>query len=226
MARFHHAALFTLFVSLLTLAGCNIIGAGAILADKIVPSKIEAQYKGLANQSVGIMVWCDRGIRIDYPSIQLDCATSIQNKLLAAKKGEAKELQETKFPVPTASIARYQAQYPQSQSRPITEVAPHLANHTGITRLVYIEIEGFSTRPAPGVDLFRGSMYGSIRVVEIKDGKAHPVYEESDVHASYPKKSPEEGTPNLNDYKVYIGTLDEFTTEIAKRFFTHDDDEE
>jgi len=227
MHRFlRHSALLTLLAATLTLAGgCNIIGAGAVLADKIVPAKVEPQYKGLAGQSVAVMVWSDRGIRIDYPSIQIDCATSIQNKLLAAQKDKSKELKETKFPVLPASIARYQAKYPQTQSRPIAEVAPHLANRTGLTRLIYVEIEGFSTRPAPGVDLFRGSMAGSVKVIEIKDGKARDVYEESDVHAAFPKKAPEEGTPNLDDQKIYGGTLNEFTTEIVKRFVTHEEDD-
>jgi hypothetical protein len=76
------------------------------------------------------------------------------------------------------------------------------------------------------VDLFRGSMSGSIKVLDIKDGKARAVYEESDVHAAFPKKSPQEGTPNANDTRIYIGTVNEFTTEVVKRFITHEDDDE
>ncbi|HZZ43870.1 MAG TPA: hypothetical protein VFE58_13115 [Tepidisphaeraceae bacterium] len=218
--------LLALLFPLPALTGCNIIGAGAVLADKIVPSKTDAQYKGLAGQSVGVMVWCDRGIRIDYPAIQIDCATSIQNKLSTAQKADVKELKDTKFPVPAPSIARYQFDNPQSQSRPITEVAPHLANKTGLTRLIYVEIDGFSTRPAPGVELFRGSMTGSVHVIDIKDGKARAVYDESDVHAAFPKKSPEEGSPNLDDQKVYMGTMNEFTTQIARRFVSYEDDDD
>lgn len=207
------------------LVGCNIVGAGAVVANRIVPQKVEPQYKGLAGQSVAVMIWAERGIRIDWPTVQSDIATSVQNKLVAAQADKAKELKETKFPVPAASILRYQADYPQIQSRPITEVAPHLANRTGLTRLIYIEISDFSTRPAPGVDLFRGAMSGSIKVVDIKDGKARIAYEESDIRASFPKKSPDEGTPNANDNRIYIGTVNEFTTEVVKRFITHEDEE-
>jgi hypothetical protein len=227
MHRFRYPLLLALLSCLPAVSGgCNIVGAGAVLANKIVPQKVEPQYKGLAGQSVAIMVWAERGIRIDYPTVQSDIATSLQNKLLAAQSAKADELKETKFPVPAASILRYQAEYPQIQSRPITEVAPHLANRTGLTRLIYIEISDFSTRPAPGVDLFRGSMSGSIKVLDIKDGKARAVYEESDVHAAFPKKAPQEGTPNANDTRIYIGTVNEYTTEVVKRFITHEDDDE
>jgi hypothetical protein len=226
MDRFRYAALVLFLLSLsLVAGGCNLVGGAAILADRIAPPKVAPQYKGLAGQSVAVMVWADRPLRIDNPTMQLDTATSIQNKLLAAQKDKAKELELTKFPVPPASIARYQADYPQAQGRPITDVAPHLANRTGLTRLIYVEIEGFSTRPSPGVALFRGNMVGSVRVVDIKDGKARVVYEESDVHANYPKKSPEEGSPNADDYKIYVGTVNEFTTQVVHRFVTWEDDE-
>lgn len=214
----------TLLLSLAT--GCNLIGAGAVVANRLVPVKVPPQYKDLGGQSVGVMVWADRGLRIDYPNMQLDSATAIQNKLLVAQQAESKELKLTKFPVKPASIARYQADNPQSQSMPITDVAPRLAARTGLTRLIYVEVDWFTTRPAPGVALFRGSMSGSLRVVEMKDGKARTVYEESDVRAVFPKKSPEEGTPNADDYRIYLGTVNEFTTEVVKRFITHEEEEE
>lgn len=226
MHRFRHLLLSAFLLCLPAFSGgCNLVGAGAVLADRIAPAKVEPQYKGLAGQSVAVMVWAERGIRIDYPTVQSDIATSIQNKLVAAQDAKADELEGTKFPVPAASILRYQAEYPQIQSRPITEVAPHLANRTGLTRLIYVEIGGFSTRPAPGVALFRGSMSGSIKVLDIKDGKARAVYEESDVRAAFPKRAPEEGTPNADDRRIYIGTVNEFTTEVVKRFITHQEDE-
>lgn len=228
MHRFRYAALVLLLLSPLSLlsGGCNLVGGAAIIANRIAPPKVAPQYKDLAGQSVAVMVWADRALRIDWPTIQLDTATVIQNKLKAAQQADSKELKLTKFPVQAASIARYQADYPQAQARPITDVAPRLANKTGLTRLIYVEISSFSTRPAPGVALFRGSMFGSIKVVEIKDGKARTVYEESDVHATFPKKTPDEGTPNADDDKMYKGTLDEFTTEVVHRFITWVDDED
>lgn len=205
--------------------GCNILGAGAVLADRINPPKIEAAYKGLANESVAIMVWAPRGVRIDYPDIQIDTATAIQNKLTAAQAAKAEELVGTKFPVKPVSIARYQMDNPQAQQSPITEVAPHLAARTGLTRLIYVEIESFSTRPTPGVALFKGTISATLRVIEIKDGKARSAFDEPDVHAVYPPKAPEEGTMNGNDLRMYAGSIDELTTEIVKQFITHDTDE-
>src|SRR4051794_35411872 len=92
-------------------SGCTVLGVGA--AKLLPPAKVRAAYRGLQHESVGVMVWADRGTRIDYPRMQLDTATSIQNKLILAQREKIKDLEGTTFPVETASIVRYQMDYPQ-----------------------------------------------------------------------------------------------------------------
>ena len=43
---------------------------------------------------------------------------------------------------------------------PIENIAPRL----GVSRLIYIEVEDFSTRAAASISLFRGSMMATVRV--------------------------------------------------------------
>jgi hypothetical protein len=66
-----------------------------------------------------------------------------------------------------------------------------------VTRLIYIEVEDFSTQSRMATNLVRGEMTATLRVVEIKDGKAKVAFEENNVHAVFPKKSPEEGVVNM-----------------------------
>src|SRR5438128_567089 len=71
-------------LGILLLSGCAPLG---FVAAKVVPpAKIKAAYGGLQNHSVGIMVWADRGLRIDYPRMQLDAANSLQMKLQLAQQ--------------------------------------------------------------------------------------------------------------------------------------------
>ncbi|HEX8323114.1 MAG TPA: hypothetical protein VF595_04295, partial [Tepidisphaeraceae bacterium] len=58
-------------VLLLGLSGCNVLGA---LAAKAPRPDVDAAYKGLAGQTVGVMVWADRGTQIDFSRLQLDVA--------------------------------------------------------------------------------------------------------------------------------------------------------
>ena len=41
---------------------------------------------GLENQSTGVMICADRGLRIDWPTIQLDLANTVQKKLTDFQK--------------------------------------------------------------------------------------------------------------------------------------------
>src|SRR5687768_7280245 len=92
---------------LLLLPGC---AALSLVAHALPPATVQPKYTGLANQSVGVMVWADRGIQNDWDSLQLDLANAIQKKLVDDKK--AKTLVGATYPVQPASIVRYQRSHP------------------------------------------------------------------------------------------------------------------
>ena len=219
-----------------SLSGCTLLGAGAQM---LPPPTIQAQYKKLAGEKVGVMVWADRGMRIEWEFLQLDLANSIQSKLqeTAAPKDKnkdlkpgqppkaaVKELQGTTFPVLPRSIARFQQEHPETDGQAISEVAPRLG---GLTRLIYVEVEEFTTRPDGGVELFRGDAKVTLRVVEIDPaaGTAKVAYEENDVTGSFPPKSPKEGRPSLGDRRVYVGLIDALAQEICKRFVPYEEEQ-
>jgi len=75
------------------------------------------------------------------------------------------------------------------------------------------------------VELFRGDATASIQVVELlPDGTARIAYQEDSIHAVYPHMVPQDGLPNLGDDKTYLGEVDALSTEIAKRFITHEEE--
>lgn len=197
------------------LGGC--VAAG-FLAAAIPPTPVAAAYKGLAGQSVGVMVWTDRSVRIDYPLIQLDVANIVQANLAAAQKDKKDDLKLTTFPVEPRSIVRFQRENPGLEARPITEVAGEL----GVSRLIYIEITDFQTRPTAELELFRGTVTGSVRVVEVDaNGVGRIGFQEDKITVTFPKKGPPEGVLNSSDVRMYQGVLSEFATQVAWRFFTH-----
>lgn len=198
----------------LGLAGCAIAGVAA----NAMPRFTAAAYNGLAGQSAGVMVDVDDATLIDWPELRLDVAAGVQDKLQQAQKAGSKELAKTTFPYPPASVVRFQREHPETRGQPLTAIAPRLG---GISRLIYVEMEDFQTHPAGSLDLFRGSASARIRVVEVTDGRAKVAYEDV-VKAMYPVRAPEEGVPNADEYAIYRGTVNEFTSEIAKRFITHE----
>jgi len=194
-------------------SGCAVLG---VAAHALPPPTIQASYQGLQGQSCAVMVWADRGLRIDYPALQLDTAASLQNKMKAAKA-----LKETSWPLDPRSVARYQLDHPEIEALPISDIAPKL----GVSRLIYIEIERFGTRSEESMQLYRGSIMATIRVVEVTNGVGETKFEENSVQAIYPPNVPDEGYPKGSDYQFYLGTINIFSDEAMKRFVPHQEEE-
>src|SRR4051812_44379784 len=96
---------------LITCSGCAALG----LAASVVPQNVKARYPGLQGQSVGIMVWADRGVAIDWNSVQLDLATAVQANLPPANKEKPKGFP---WPSPPASYVRWFRDHPGTESLP------------------------------------------------------------------------------------------------------------
>lgn len=194
---------------------CQYLG---ILAYTAPDPTVDAKYKGLVDQKVAVMVWADRATEIDWPHLQLDVARGIQSRLqdAAAKKENEKELKSTHFVAPE-SVVRFQHDHPEAEAQSVTDIAPRL----DITRLIYVEIQQFSTRPEESTELYRGSLVGNLKVVEVINGRAKVVYPEDGIKVFYPEKSPEEGVPAGSDIEMYEKTLESFSTQIANRFMKH-----
>jgi hypothetical protein len=212
---------------LLVAGGCNVLAPVGAVIGKAVPQTVEAAYKGLANQSVVVIVWADRGIRTDNPDLQLDLATGLEQKLKTVQKDDKpRELIGTTFPVRADSVARFQEDHPEMEYEPIDQTAIKFNTMFKATRLIYIEVSDFSTRSESSLSLHLGNLTGSIKVLEMDNGTAKEAFKESDIHVSFPKDSPPEGLPIGSDYKIYQGTLDLFTTQLANRLAAHEAEDE
>lgn len=190
-------------------SGCNIVG----MAAQALPAPIiQPKYNGLAGQEVAVMVWGDRGTRTDYPGMQLYLTGAIQNAL--KQNAKEKVLDKARYPYSPESIARFQTDHPELETEPIVNIAPRMGV---VSRLIYIEIEDFTTQSRMATNLVRGEMTATMRVIEIANGKAKVAYEENNVHAVFPPKSPQEGVINMEAMVAYRGLLGEFTREVLHR---------
>lgn len=204
---------------LLLLAGCPLIPIVAQALPKIVP----AQYPGLQGKSAAVMVWAERDITINYPTIQGDIMAGILRKLQDAQaKQKPAELKGTTFPVSWQSIRRYQMDNPDADNAPIAEIAATV----GVKRLIYIEVSEFQTRSDISNDLYRGSIAASLKVVEYENGKAKIAYDEGNIVVKFPPKGPDEGVLNIGDQRTYLFTINEFTTQIARKFYKYETEHE
>ena len=199
-----------------TLCGCALVG----VIGQAIPVTVHAEYAGLKGQKIAVMCWVDRGIRIDYPQLQLDTATFVQTQLIDQKS--VGELKESQWPWEARSIIRFQREHPELEGRPINEYAHRIS---GVTRLIYIEVDQFSTRGEETVQLKRGRMLGRVKVLEIADGKSKIVYEKQNIEVAFPPKRPE-GVLDMPESQVYAETVKMFGLSIGQLFYSREVDRE
>ncbi|MGA3066591.1 MAG: hypothetical protein ABSF29_07065 [Tepidisphaeraceae bacterium] len=200
--------------------GCNAIGAVAYAAPQ---PKVAAAYGGLKNQRVGIMVWTDSATTADHPTIQADVARAIYGKLQEASDAGIGDVKDVKW-VGIDDTLRFQEDHPEMEADAAEDVALRLP--ISITRLIYVEITGFSLHADEAVDLSRGSATANLKVVEIASQKATVAYQEENISIIYPSNAPPEGLPDLDEDHVYHESVDTLAKEVATRFVTHEADAE
>lgn len=197
--------------ALLMVGGCQLIGFVAAT----IPQSVDAQYKGLAKQKVAVLVWADRGTRIDFPNLQLDLGNGVQANLIA--KANESSLKGSQFPWESRSVLRFQREHPELEGRAVTEWAHRLS---GITRLIFIEVPEFSTRSGTAIQLLKGGMTANVKVLEIGASQSKIVYERQNVQVTYPPKV-KEGVVDVPEIAIYSGTVNEMALTIAKLFYPY-----
>lgn len=220
MNRIARAAILALLVSLLVIqSGCSLLG---IAAARVGTAKIRPSYTGFQGQSIAVMVWADRAMRIDHPALQLDVSTGVVAKLRGAQTSPdypAVELAGATFPAdkgPSAMIA-FQKNNPLYDSSSIADIAPKL----GVSRLIYIEVEDFTLHPDDVIELDRGALNARIRVVEVANGKGKVAFSDT-VAVTFPPGS-DMGRAGLGEKVTYQGTVELFTEEVMKKFVTYEE---
>jgi hypothetical protein len=212
--------------------GCNVIGAAAQVLAR--PGDTDAAYKGLANQTVAVMVWVDRGPALDYPMLQSDIAKSMTINLhdishpkdKKDEKDTPETLKGTEYRDPM-SVLRFQQAHPEFEGMPIEDVASRL----GVTRVIYVEVYNFQTRSNLSVELFRGTIQTKVEVLEVSvgpDGKktAHAAYTEPDLRVNFPEKDVEAAKATaMSEQQIYQATVKAFVEGVGVRFYKHESDQ-
>lgn len=204
-------ALVGVALMLSQLTGCAAVGYMA----SAIPKSRDAQYKNLAGKKVAVLVWAHRGLRIDYPNLQLDLGNTVQAQLLA--KTDEDSLKLTQFPWEVRSMLRFVRERPELEGQSVAQWAPRVSD---IDRLIFIELMDFSTRSGTAVQLLRGGITVNVKVIEIENGVGKLAYESPNMKLFFPEDAPE-GVVDVSEAAIYSGTVRAMGTEIARLFYPH-----
>jgi hypothetical protein len=90
----------------------------------------------------------------------------------------------------------------------------------GLSRLIYVEVNDFTTRSDTAVQLLRGSISANVKVLEIEQGKSKVVYEINNLRTYFPPKQ-KDGVIDVPEQAIYAGTVKDMGVQIAQLFYGH-----
>jgi hypothetical protein len=213
--------------------GCAQIGAVWSVIAHAFPKHVDAVYKGLPHQTVVVLVWVDRGIRADYPDLQTNLASGIQNKFIQVQAADhPAELEKTTFPIFTNTVIEDQEKHPELEQYSLTD----LAKRYDCTRLIVVSVSDYTVHSTMSPELFRGKMTVDVNLVEVYPDKTHPedpklalaklIPIDSDLSVLYPKDSPTDGLPIGTESSISEGTLKMMVEKVCQKFYNHDEEQD
>lgn len=190
--------------------GCEAAGfvAYTVAGGEGAKIKVEAEYKGLQEQRVAVLVSADAGLLYRHPNAQLEIGTAVSESIAANVAGVTV--------IDPADIVAFQ----QRNIYWSTATYSQLADRLGVSRLVMIEMREYRLHDPGNTVMYRGVASSRIEVAEADAPDPDtPVYA-TEVSIAYPPNRPE-GVPEANPATIRKGLIDAFSRAVVGKFYDH-----
>lgn len=200
--------LFALTLALGTLVGLHgCAPAGLMMQDTTY--EFSAQYRGLENQSVAVLVSADEHILFRYPHVPYQTSRAVGQRLQANVQGINL--------VNPADVRAYQDEYPYWVTQPYSEIGRQF----GVTRLVIIDLTAYTTNNPGDAHVWRGGATSTVGVVEIDGPTPDDFAFYADVSAQFPEGEMV-GVIEEDSKTMQIGLLNVFGRNASRLFHDYD----
>ena len=199
-----HAAVLAFFSALIfSSAGCSDL---ANAFNDMTGTNVPAQYTGLANHSVAIVVYADDSVTFMYPQVRDEISSFISDQI--QKNVPSARLLDYHL------VTAYQDQTMNWESLPVKSIG----NHFSVDRVLYVEVVAYTTHAAGSSDLLQGHIEANISVYNTQipgDGQEFKTL--VDVYS--PTNGP---APSLNadENTVRMDALNEFSRDVVHNFYS------
>ncbi len=191
------------------MGGCEAFGfVGQAVQPTPPPLNVKAEYRGLENQKVAVLVDADQALLFEQPLVQREVCEAVSLKLTAN--------------VPGIQVieARQVVDFQQRNLYWSTAAYADLAKRLGVTRLVLIELTEYRFRQPGQTDIWRGVISGSVAVAEADGSKPNDLVYDTPLTVAYPPDKPL-GVLHADQRTIRQGTLDLFAHGVAGKFSDH-----
>lgn len=204
------AVCLLLVLSMLTAAGCNIAAWAAHgAAGGKRTYHVKAQYLGLENQRVAVMVAADEYTLFQAPGAPLKVSRAVSSRIAANVPGVTV--------VPPRDVMKFQQENPYWTAVPYGELVAKL----DVDRIVLIDLIEYRTHEPGNAHVWQGMATGEIGVVEAEAEDPDNFAFATTVRAQFPEQSAI-GMLNTDNETVELGLLVTFARDAGGLFFDHE----
>lgn len=197
-----------LAAGLMASGGCAGAGWLANAVDIEPPTDVTAEYRGLDNQTVAVLVDADLNVQFQHPTLVLDVTTLVSNKLA------------TNVPGITVIDAKQVVDFQNRNIYWNTTPYRSLAKRLGVTRLVMIDVVEFRLHERGNVNVFKGYLNAGLGVAEADGATPNDLTYSSSMAAAYPP-SQRLGAVNADQRLIRLGTITLFCEGVSLKFYDH-----
>lgn len=203
-ARAARALLLAALVSApVALAGCWLAAA----SERANGHKVGAQYTGLADQSVAVVIYADQASTDEFPHAR----TEISNFLGAAFRTKMPTVRLLDF----REVTAWQDDTLNWNALPEKDIGKHFSTD----RVLYIELLDYSTRATNSFGDLQGHIKAQCKVFETNSPGQAPVWADL-VEVRWPKDHPLDPATG-SEVAVRKRALELFSNELVNRFVEH-----
>lgn len=203
-----------LLASSTVLSGCaamNFIGAFGNEMERNKKIEVLAQYEGLENRTVAIIVHADPSILFAFPAATTTIAGNVAYRIQSNVKGVSV--------LAPATVIQWQYQTPAWTTLPYGQIAEEL----GVERVVLIDMYELRLNPPGNQYMWEGVAAANVGIIERESADPDAFAATFDVKASFPNDEalPRESSSPQN---IQTGLMTRFVQRSAWLFFTHLED--
>jgi len=188
------------------LGGCNILQWPLYVLFGKGTTKVKAEYAGLKNQRIAIIVATGPGINFEYPYARTNVA-------LASAQVIGKYVKNAQF-VAQDKIEAFQMENLDWATLPVETIGRKF----DATRILYLDLYHFTMHEENSVHLLRGHIRSSARVYEI-NGSGKAVYQ-TDISVKWPEHGPRPMS-EATLARLQMETIVKFAKLLACKFYDH-----
>jgi len=195
-----------LLAAAMLLGGCNIFEWPLFVLFGKSSSRVKAEYTGLKNQRIAIIVATGPGINFEYPYARTNVA-------LASAQIIGKHVKKAQF-VAQDKIEAFQMENLNWATLPVETIAQKF----NATRILYLDLYHFTMHEENSVHLLRGNIRSTARVYEI-DGDGKAVYQ-TEIGVEWPEHGPRPMS-EATMARLQMETIVKFAERLARKFHNH-----